>query len=195
MKIFISILLMMFFTYNQVFAIAPLNEQTITAAQKYGIDNSKIKLGLFLKPWLAYEETSSKLDETAEIAHIYTSYLLIATDAKEATLKNKKVTLQDSEKVIIDYNDILSFSIKVSGENDIFAQNLVAIIVQGDNVVKSVKIIPQAVSYNEKNKKYSAGSFVYFKESSIELGKPIKLIISTSDNNKHCFYFDLAKIN
>lgn len=195
MKIFISILLMMFFTYNQVFAIAPLNEQTITAAQKYGIDNSKIKLGLFLKPWLAYEETSSKLDETAETAHIYTSYLLIATDAKEATLKNKKVTLQDSEKVIIDYNDILSFSIKVSGENDIFAQNLVAIIVQGDNVVKSVKIIPQAVSYNEKNKKYSAGSFVYFKESSIELGKPIKLIISTSDNNKHCFYFDLAKIN
>lgn len=195
MKIFISILLMMFFTYNQVFAIAPLNEQTITAAQKYGIDNSKINLGLFLKPWLSYEETSSKLDETAETAHIYTSYLLIATDAKEATLKNKKVTLQDSEKVIIDYNDILSFSIKVSGENDIFAQNLVAIIVQGDNVVKSVKIIPQAVSYNEKNKKYSAGSFVYFKESSIELGKPIKLIISTSDNNKHCFYFDLAKIN
>ncbi len=195
MKIFISILLMMFFTYNQVFAIAPLNEQSITAAQKYGIDNSKINLGLFLKPWLSYEETSSKLDETAEIAHIYTSYLLIATDAKEATLKNKKVTLQDSEKVIIDYNDILSFSIKVSGENDIFAQNLVAIIVQGDNVVKSVKIIPQAVSYNEKNKKYSAGSFVYFKESSIELGKPIKLIISTSDNNKHCFYFDLAKIN
>ena len=182
MKIFISILLMMFFTYNQVFAIAPLNEQSITAAQKYGIDNSKINLGLFLKPWLAYEETSSKLDETAETA-------------KEATLKNKKVTLQDSEKVIIDYNDILSFSIKVSGENDIFAQNLVAIIVQGDNVVKSVKIIPQAVSYNEKNKKYSAGSFVYFKESSIELGKPIKLIISTSDNNKHCFYFDLAKIN
>ena len=195
MKIFISILLMMFFTYNQVFAIAPLNEQTITAAQKYGIDNSKINLGLFLKPWLSYEETSSKLDETAETAHIYTSYLLIATDAKEATLKNKKVTLQDSEKVIIDYNDILSFSIKVSGENDIFAQNLAAIIVQGDNVVKSVKIIPQAVSYNEKNKKYSAGSFVYFKESSIELGKPIKLIISTSDNNKHCFYFDLAKIN
>ena len=195
MKIFISILLMMFFTYNQVFAIAPLNEQSITAAQKYGIDNSKINLGLFLKPWLSYEETSSKLDETAEMAHIYTSYLLIATDAKEATLKNKKVTLQDSEKVIIDYNDILSFSIKVSGENDIFAQNLVAIIVQGDNVVKSVKIIPQAVSYNEKNKKYSAGSFVYFKESSIELGKPIKLIISTSDNNKHCFYFDLAKIN
>ena len=47
MKIFISILLMMFFTYNQVFAIAPLNEQTITAAQKYGIDNSKINLGLF----------------------------------------------------------------------------------------------------------------------------------------------------
>ena len=195
MKIFISILLMMFFTYNQVFAIAPLNEQSITAAQKYGIDNSKINLGLFLKPWLSYEETSSKLDETAETAHIYTSYLLIATDAKEATLKNKKVTLQDSEKVIIDYNDILSFSIKVSGENDIFAQNLVAIIVQGDSVVKSVKIIPQAVSYNEKNKKYSAGSFVYFKESSIELGKPIKLIISTSDNNKHCFYFDLAKIN
>ena len=195
MKIFISILLMMFFTYKQVFAIAPLNEQSITAAQKYGIDNSKINLGLFLKPWLSYEETSSKLDETAETAHIYTSYLLIATDAKEATLKNKKVTLQDSEKVIIDYNDILSFSIKVSGENDIFAQNLVAIIVQGDNVVKSVKIIPQAVSYNEKNKKYSAGSFVYFKESSIELGKPIKLIISTSDNNKHCFYFDLAKIN
>ena len=195
MKIFISILLMMFFTYNQVFAIAPLNEQSITAAQKYGIDNSKINLGLFLKPWLSYEETSSKLDETAETAHIYTSYLLIATDAKEATLKNKKVTLQDSEKVIIDYNDILSFSIKVSRENDIFAQNLVAIIVQGDNVVKSVKIIPQAVSYSEKNKKYSAGSFVYFKESSIELGKPIKLIISTSDNNKHCFYFDLAKIN
>ena len=186
---------MMFFTYNQVFAIAPLNEQSITAAQKYGIDNSKINLGLFLKPWLAYEETSSKLDETAETAHIYTSYLLIATDAKEATLKNKKVTLQDSEKVIIDYNDILSFSIKVSGENDIFAQNLVAIIVQGDNVVKSVKIIPQAVIYNEKNKIYSAVSFLYFKESSIELGKPIKLIISTSDNNKHCFYFDLAKIN
>ena len=195
MKIFISILLMMFFTYNQVFAIAPLNEQSITAAQKYGIDNSKINLGLFLKPWLSYEETSSKLDETAETAHIYTSYLLIATDAKETTLKNKKVTLQDSEKVIIDYNDILSFSIKVSGENDIFAQNLVAIIVQGDNVVKSVKIIPQAVSYNEKNKKYSAGSFVYFKESSIEIDKPIKLIISTSDNKKHCFYFDLAKIN
>ena len=54
MKIFISILLMMFFTYNQVFAIAPLNEQTITAAQKYGIDNSKIKLDIAEKMGVNY---------------------------------------------------------------------------------------------------------------------------------------------
>lgn len=47
MRIFISILLMMLVTYNQVFAIAPLNEKTIKEAQKYGSDNAKTSLGGF----------------------------------------------------------------------------------------------------------------------------------------------------
>lgn len=194
MKVFISMLLMMLVTYSQVFAIAPLNEKTIKEAQKYGIDNAKVSLGTFLKPWLSYEETSTKLDDSAEMAYVYTTYLLIATDARDNRINNKKVEVQDSEKIIVDYIDTLSFSIKLLGDNAGFAQSLVAVIEQGDNSIKAVKVLPQTAIYNEKTKKYMVQGFVYFKEDNIDINKPIKLVVGTNDN-KHCFYFDLAKVN
>lgn len=185
---------MMLVTYNQVFAIAPLNEKTIKEAQKYGSDNAKTSLGGFLKPWLSYEETSAKLDDSAETAYIYTTYLLIATDARDNKINNKKVEVQDSEKIIIDYVDTLSFSIKLLGDSIGFAQSMTAAIEQGDNTIQAVKVLPQDTFYNEKTKKYMVKGFVYFKENDIDINKPIKLVVVTKDN-KHCFYFDLAKVN
>lgn len=183
---------------SHALAISSIDVETIKEAQNYGKSKAQHQLKDFLLPWISYEEKAVKLNDAAEHAYLYTAFLLIATDARENSLKGQSVSLLDSERIVADYTDILSFSIVLFGDKQDFAQNARVILKQDNKVIKAyqVNIPPNAekIVKDEGQPLYKAQCYVYFLERDIELGVPVSLALTTSDKKRHSFYFDLAKI-
>ena len=62
---------------SHVWAIALINSEVILQAQQYGKSNAQHHLEDFLLPWIAYEEKAENLNDTAQHAYLYTSFLQI----------------------------------------------------------------------------------------------------------------------
>ncbi|MBC8015430.1 MAG: hypothetical protein H7X79_06765 [Sporomusaceae bacterium] len=183
---------------NPALAISPINDEVIKEAQDYGKNMKHLQLEDFLRPWVSYEEKAANLNETAEHAYLYTSFLLLATDAREKSLNGQIVSHLDSERILTDYTELLSFSVVLFGEKQDFAQKANIILKQGDKVIKAYQInIPSSaekISTDGGQPLFAAQCYCYFSEKKIELNSPITLSIVTGDKRKHLFYFDIAKI-
>ena len=183
---------------GHVLAMSSIDAQTIKEAQDYGKSNAQHQLQDFLLPWISYEEQAVKLNDTAEHAYLYTPFLLMATDAREKSLNGQSVSLLDSQKVVADYTDLLSFSIILFGEQQDFMQNARLILKQDTKVIKAYQVnLPQnseGIANDEGQPLFKAQCYLYFLEKDIELDEPVTLFIITSDNKEHYFYFDLVKI-
>ncbi len=195
------ILTLMFFLFilftESAFAITPLNAVTIEQAKLYGATQCKSEFFDFAKPWCTYEETSISLDESAEYAHLYTHFLLIAAEARERAINKTTMQVEDTEKIITDYVNLLSFSIKLNGDNADFSKGTRAFLKQGENIIPVIYAnIPEiADKIRIKNiEGYVANGYFYFDETKISKEKPIVLIVLTNDNREHRFFFDLKKI-
>lgn len=183
---------------SHVLAISSINVEVIKEAQDYGKMNARYHLKDFLLPWISYEENAVTLNDTAEHAYLYTPFLLIATDAREKSLNNQGVNLLDSERILTDYTDLLSFSIVLWGEKQDFAQNASIILKQDKKVIKAYQInVPVnavKISKDEGQPLFRAQCYVYFLEKNIQLDAPVTLSITTRDKKSHSFYFDMKKI-
>lgn len=183
---------------SQVLAMSSINVETIKEAQDYGKSKAQHQLNEFLLPWVSYEEKAVKLNETAEHAYLYTSFLLMATDAREKSLNGQSVNLLDSERILADYTDLLSFSIVLFGDKQDFAQNAKVVLKQDHQVIASYQFnIPpdgEKVLKDGGQPVFKAQCYAYFLESDILLDSPVTLVITTSDKRDHSFYFDMATI-
>lgn len=193
--------LLFFFTIiltKSAFAIAPLNSLTIEQAELYGISQVKTEPFEFTKPWCAYEEKTTILNESSEHAHLYTSFLLIATEARERAIqKQPAMQIEDTEKIISDYVNLLSFSIQLKGNTSDFCKGTRAFLKQEDSIYPVIysKIPNNAEKIlGESENNYFVQGYVYFDESKVNKEKPVVLIILTDDNREHRFFFDLKKI-
>lgn len=179
-------------------AISHIDRELIKEAQDYGKNMKHLPLEDFLRPWISYEEKAATLNESAEHAYLYTSFLLLATDAREKSLNGQVVSHADSERILTDYTELLSFSVVLLGEKQDFAQNANIVIKQGNKAIKAYQInIPanaEKVSNDGGQPLFAAQCYCYFSEKRIELDSPITLSITTADKKKHLFYFDLAKV-
>lgn len=183
---------------GHVLAMSSINSETIKEAQDYGKINGQHNLQEFLLPWTSYEEKAINLNETAERAYLYTPFLLMATDAREKGLNGQSVSAQDSERIVADYTELLSFSIVLVGEKQDFAQNASVVLIQGKKVLKAYQVnIPlnaEKIDQEAGQTLFKAQCYFYFVEKDIELSDPVKVLITTNDKKEHSFYFDLAKI-
>lgn len=179
-------------------AISSIDDIAIKEAQDYGKSMQQLPLKDFLRPWISYEEKAANLNETAEHAYLYTAFLLMATDAREKSLKGQTISRVDSERILADYTELLSFSVVLFGEKADFAQNSSVILKQGNKLIKPYQInIPtdgEKVSNDGGQPLFQAQCYCYFSEKKIELNSPVILSITTNDKKKHLFYFDIAKI-
>jgi hypothetical protein len=182
----------------QTLAISPINTEVIKEAQNYGKLQSKIQLQDFLLPWISYEEKAIKLDDTAERSYLYTSFLLIARDAREKSLNNRNVTIADSQGILSDYSGLLSFSTVLFGDKQDFIKNVSVVVKQDNKEVKAYQIIVpsdvEVASIDKGQSEFTAQCYFYFFEKDIKPDIPIILFITTNDKKEHCFYFDVAKI-
>jgi hypothetical protein len=183
---------------SQTLAMSPINLEAIKEAQDYGKLQSKNQLQDFLLPWISYEEKAIKLDDTAERSYLYTSFLLIAQDAREKSLNNRNVTILDGEGIVTDYSGLVSFSTVLFGDKQDFVKNTSVIVKQDNNEVKAYQIImpsdAEAVLTDRGQTGFTAQCYFYFLEKDIRPDIPIILFITTNDKKEHSFYFDVSKI-
>jgi len=183
---------------GHVLAISSINIEVIKEAQDYGKINAQQYLKNFLLPWISYEEKAENLNDTAEHAYLYTSFLLMATDAREKSLNGQSVSVVDSQRVVADYAELLSLSIILFGDKQDFAQNASVVLKQDEKNIKAYQVnLPLNAERFVKDTEqtlFKAQCYVYFLEKDIELNAPVRLSITTSDKKGHSFYFDLAKI-
>lgn len=197
MRVLCCILSFLLLCVSPVYAIAPISSEIIKEAQDYGADHVKDSLPEFLRPWISYEEKAGILDETTERAYLYTTFLLLATDAREKKADGKLILTSDSERIITDYSGTLSFSVMLFGKDDGFIKGATAVLKQDKKTIKAYQVTaPQKA---EKctwlpNKLYTAQSYFYFSEEDIDLNKPVILSVTMNDKKERRFYFDLAKI-
>jgi hypothetical protein len=181
-----------------VWAVALVNNETIKEAQDYGIVNAQRNFKEFLVPWVSYEEKSVKLDDAAEHAYLYTPFLLMATDAREKTLNGKSISLLDSQRILTDYADSLTFSLVLFGNKENFAQNARVTLKQDQREIAAYQInMPAAaenVSKDGGQPLFKGQCYFYFQEKDMNLDAPVILSITTSDKKEHSFYFDMSKI-
>lgn len=183
---------------GQVLAVSSISVETIKEAQDYGRMNAQHHLKDFLLPWISYEEKAVNLDDTAEHAYLYTSFLLMATDAREKTLNGQNVSLLDSERVLADYTELLSFSMVLFGNTEEFAQNAKVVLKQGKKNIKAYQVnVPlqaESISQDGGQPVYKGQCYFYFLEKDIKLDSPVILAVTTNDKKQHSFYFDMTKI-
>ena len=179
-------------------AISLIDDEVIREAQDYGKNMKHLQLKDFLWPWISYEEKAANLNESAEHAYLYTSFLLLATDAREKSLNDQVVSQFDSERILTNYMGLLSFSVVLFGEKQDFAQNPEIVLRQGNKVIKAYQIyVPtnaEKIFNNEGQPSFAVQCYFYFAEKKIKLNSPITLSIVTEDKRKRLFYFDIAKI-
>ncbi|AIF51946.1 hypothetical protein [Pelosinus sp. UFO1] len=198
MRFFTLTVIFLLLSFSQAFAISPVNIDVIKEAQDYGKSNAQNQLKDFLLPWMSYEEKAIKLNDTAERSYLYTSFLLIATDAREKNLLGRNVTALDSESILADYSGLLSFSTVLFGGKQDFTQNANVVLKQAGKEIKAYQVV--IPSKAEKNtgesgqNTFTAQCYFYFIEKDIVLDIPIILLIKTNDKIEHSFYFDIAKI-
>ncbi len=198
MKIMGFIFIFLLFVSRSVFAISPMNIAVIEEAQAYGKTQAHAKLEEFLLPWISYEEKTPKLNEYSERAYLYTNFLLIATDAREKSLNGLKPQLEDSEKILTNYNGFLTFSVMLYGAQPNFAQNAVVELKQGTAKIKvqqaTIPATAEKVVKGSDKPTFRSQCYFYFSTKDIVYDKPITLSIVTKDQNNHNFYFDFAHI-
>lgn len=194
MKKLFLLMFIVFFSTNQAFAVAPINEDTINKAQLYGTSQSSAAIQEFFRPWTAYEEKAENLVE-AESACVFTPFLLFASNARDKALKGEKPSLEDSEQIITDYCDVLSFKVQLNGKTAEFSKNSRAFLKQGKNILPALhSLVPQNAVQSDSKAVFSMQGFFYFEDQKIDKEKPVILIILTGDNIEHRFYFDLKRI-
>ncbi len=183
---------------SNTLAISSVQIEGIKEAQEYGKSKMQEASNEFLMPWTSYEEKAVTLNDTAEHAYLYTTFLLMAADAREKNLKGQSVNITDSDRILADYTDSLSFSVVLFADKPDFAQNAKVVIKQGKNLIKAYQInIPptaENISKDVAQPAFKTQCFFYFSEKDIKLDAPIILSITTNDKREHSFYFDMAKI-
>lgn len=137
---------MLIFT-GKTHALAIMAEPEIKQAQNYGLMNYQKSIPEFIKPWMAYEESSKTLDADSERAYIYSPYYLVAINARERLLASQTINIADGEVVLQTFHNSLPFGVTLYVEDVTdFEKSLTANLVQNDKRVQSYAVRVQDIS-------------------------------------------------
>lgn len=198
MRTAIAALIVLFYLATPVQALSLVNADMIREAQGYGQRFYKQEANTFLLPWTVYEEKAVRISERTERAYLYSPYLLIALHAKDSALNGSQPRLADSEKILTEYNGFLTFEVVLYGASPDLTKGLEASLTQAKRTFNRYQLAipsaPVAIKGAAGEKLYRAQCYLYFDDKGIDLTKPVRLFITTSDKRDRNFTFNLAKM-
>lgn len=174
-------------------AIAPVNADSIKAAVEYGQARIDLPLAEFFLPWTVFEEKAAKLDETAERAHLYTPFLLLAADARDKAIAGRTAGAGDAEAVLNDYGGYIIFGISLFGFEPDFADKVTVTLRQGKRTVKARNVTLLPVEEPDRPEPlFNRQGYVYFRCREVKTDKPATLVVVAADGRSRSFSFNLA---
>ncbi|MBP2652921.1 MAG: hypothetical protein H6Q73_490 [Firmicutes bacterium] len=194
MRIFLLVIFFMAMSVKPVSAILPVTPENIAAAQEYGRQKSLLALPEFFHSWMVYEETAARLNDTTEWACLYTPFLLVASDARDKTLKRQFVGISDGKVVLEQYNRYLVFGVRLFGSGFGFADGVEAALKQGEKKVSALAVY--SVTQNDgvltTNDGVSVKLYIYIAKDAIDVTKPAVLELVTKTGRESKFFFNLS---
>jgi hypothetical protein len=149
-----------------------------------------------MAPWTAFEERAEKLSEYTDHAHIFTPYILVASNAREKAINNQPFLLEESEKALGQYDGYLVFSVTLHSQKPSALAKLNAKLVQDKQTLTAYYVSPSTnAQYNFNGKVLTSSQFyVYFIDRTILRNRPVLLVLTDAAKQNRSFFFDLEKI-
>ena len=196
-RILVIILLFVFTTFQICTAIDKPNKKIIKESQIYGASNYLVDLDDFLKPWASFEGENVIITKNSEVSYLYTPFLLVALDAREKTSKKEKITFEESNNMLKQYNEYFVFNTVFSDYDSDFLNNAKVFIEQGKSIfeISQINVIDKEHYLNKESiDMYKINCYLYFQIEKLSLKEPIKLIIESEKSRTRYFHFNLAEI-
>jgi hypothetical protein len=181
---------------SQALAMSPVNTVVIRDAQEYGRRLAFESYSSFIAPWTAFEEKAQRLSEFTEQAQIFTPYILVAANAREKTLRNQPILLENSEKALAQYDGYLVFSATIYSQESSALAKLNAKLVQDKQTLAAYYISPPVNTQHNVNGKLltSTQLYLYFVDKTIIRNRPVLLVLTDAAKYNRSFFFDLEKV-
>ena len=181
---------------SQALAMSPVSTLVIKDAQEYGRRMAFESYSTFMAPWTSYEEKAQKLNYFTEYACIFTPYILVASDARQRTLSNQSIKIENSEQALAQYNGYLVFSV------DLHAQKLSDLEKLIIKLVQDQRVFPLYYQSSANKQQILVNGrpiircqyYLYFDDKIIIRDKPLILSITDNADRTRSFFFDLSKI-
>jgi hypothetical protein len=204
LRLFCTTILLLLLMSNPVGAVRPMDAELVKEAQEFGRVHIDSPLKDFLQPWTVVEEKSDPLSDKAEIARLYTPFLLIAADARDKMINGGTVNIADSQKILADYAGYITLSVLLYGAEPNFIQDAYAVITQGGKIIKAVQfqmptvaqrsIYPSDADADADANAFVAQGYLYFQDTDISVDNTALLTVVTGDKREHRYYLDLEKL-
>ena len=196
LRLIILFLLVFIMFGSTVEAVMAPGTAVIREAQDYGREKTSISLDEFLLPWTAYPEASKRIELQTDRARFYTPYLLVACNARDTAISGKKITLDDSRKVLAEYAGFLVVELTLHGSKaETGAVN--AILKQNEKIFPANQLSfggSEPLRLAKGNIVYTMKYYAYFRDAGIAVNKPVTLSIEMDGQATKVFNFDLAKL-
>lgn len=132
-----GLLLVALLTLTQsAYAMLPLTENNIAAAQLYGSQRKGASDLELVAPWTVYDRKQTNRYGVGEKTVMYTPYLMAAIDAKSLAENGGTPTISRGMKVAKAYDGVLALGVTISTTTKLEPKFLKVKMYQGTNVVE-----------------------------------------------------------
>ena len=135
MKKIILLVAALFCTFNSVYAMAPIDEANVKAAQALGAGNKGVTTDKLLAPWTIKDRKHTNKVGNNERAIVYTPYVTVAVNAQNEAKANTTPALATSMNLAKEYDGILSVGLFLNSTFKVEPKLLKIKLYQGDEVV------------------------------------------------------------
>lgn len=172
-----------------------LQEADIYAATRRNLD-----WDAFFAPWTVFEEKSAALKPPAERVIVYTPFLLVAMEKKQAINQNQVLDADKIDALLKSYAGSFVVSVILRDQQPVTQESLSAILQQDGRVVKPHYLhVETSVGLTEQGKTqpfaYETRVYFYFPQAQVNPGVLASLLVFEANQNARRFLLPLANFS
>ncbi len=199
-KLVCAILLTLFLSglgAGEALAYKMPDKALLQAAEVYAVTHRNLDWDAFLAPWTVYEEKSPILKPPAERAVVYTPFLLVAMEKKQALQQNQALGEAQIAGMLKSYEGHFVLCVILRGSQPGFTASLAALVQQGSRQVKPHYVhadapAPIAPADTGAPAAYEARVYFYFPQGQVDPDSAAGLLVFEQGQNARRYALPLA---
>ena len=169
-------------------------------ADLYAVTRRNLDWDAFFAPWTAFEEKSAALKPPSERTIVYTPFLLVAMEKKQAINQNQVLDADKIDALLKSYAGSFVVSVILRDSQPFTQESLSAILQQDGRVVKPHYLHAEpAVGLTEQGKTnffaYETRVYFYFPQAQVNPNLSASLLVFAANQNARRFLLPLANFS